>query len=388
MSLLFRGGRSAVESRDASVIPTNGETSVITSAGVPTPKQAMRLGAYWAAVNRIAEPIATMPRHRYTDKSGSPERIEGQSVIENPGVDVDPISWGRQIVESWLNHGNAFGLPASYDQQMRPRRIFIPDPADMTCLARGGNVGALDWYYKGTLVPDAIHWPAHVSAGSPIGLSPVQHAARAIGLGLSAEEFGLRWFVDGAVPSAILTSDHTLTPDQAAGLKGAWMKAVKGRREPAVLTQGTKYEAISVPANESQFLETVDANVADIARFFGLRAEDIGGATAGSMTYSNVEQRALDFLTYPIYPWVVRFEQVLTSLTPRPQYVKLNVDALVRVDLQTRYTVHDLAIRSGMSNVDERRDLEDQAPLPDGAGQQTLWPPYATNLQPAQGVKP
>jgi hypothetical protein len=46
--------------------------------------------------------------------------------------------------------------------------------------------------------------------------------------------------------------------------------------------------------------------------------------------------------------------------------------------LKDRYEAHALALRSGLSNQDERRALEDLAPLPNGEGQKFNWPPFAT----------
>jgi phage portal protein BeeE len=56
--------------------------------------------------------------------------------------------------------------------------------------------------------------------------------------------------------------------------------------------------------------------------------------------------------------------------------VRANIDALVRVDLATRYRAHDSALRAGWKSRNEVRDLEDMSPI-DG-GDEFLWPPYRT----------
>ena len=349
-----------------------------TIAGVTNPDQAMRHSAYWAAVNRIVDPISTMPVDRYDSPGGVARKLTGTTIIEDPATLTDPMSWARQVLVSWLTEGNVFALPESYDNLMRPRYLRILEPSLMRAKV-SRDTGALEWYCNGQPVPDVIHRSAYTVPGVPIGLSPLQYAARTLGLGLSAEEFGLRWFVDGTHPSALLRTDNVLDAEKAQIVKERWKASVANTREPVVLGGGWTYDAICVPANESQFLETVQANVADVARFFGLKPHHIGGKSMDSMTYSNVEQEHLDLLAYPILPWVLRYEAFLTSLTPRPQYVKLNTGVMVKADLRTRYEVHRMALTSGMDNVDERRALEDQAPLPNGEGQHYLWPPNATN---------
>lgn len=379
-----------VERRDGSwQIPPRGYANVGPS-GVSNPAQAMRHGAVWASVNYIADTISTLPLHRFTTGvDGSAVKQSGVTIIEDPSAESDPITVSRDLMVSWLTEGNLFALPTSFDNVMRPRKIKVLDPGKMRMRRPNGPDGSFVWQYEGTDVPEVIHRPAYTMPGCPIGLSPLQAAARAVGLGLSAEEFGLRWFVDGAVPSALLTSEKELTQEQATTAKARWVAAVSGRREPAVMGGDWKYESVSVPANESQFLETTQANVADVTRYFGLRAEDIGGSSGDSMTYANVEQRGLDRLTYPINPWVIRLEAFWNAITPRPQYVKYNLDALIRVDLLSRYQAHDLAIRAGWKSPNEARDHENLAPIPNGEGDVYLWPPYSTAPAPAPiGAKP
>ena len=60
---------------------------------------------------------------------------------------------------------------------------------------------------------------------------------------------------------------------------------------------------------------------------------------------------------------------VTTAALPKPEYVKFNVDSLIRADTKTRYEVHQIARTIGLNNVDEIRAIEDMDPLPDGQGQ-------------------
>lgn len=394
MSIL-RGAPSPArrEARDVRAssgdIPPNSEAfpgTFNTASSMParySTATAMRHGAVFGSINFLADLISTLPIDTYKRDPRDPqpisEEILSPPVIAEPAPDVDPISWRRQVIVSWLAQGNLFPLPVAYDDLYRPRLLQIINPEDMMARRDHGTYGAVTWVLQGRAVPEILHRPAYTLPGSPIGLSPIGYAAAtSIGLGLSAQDFGRRWFLDGAHPSAVFTSDQVLDTKTAAKIKRRIMAIMRGNREPLVLGAGLKYEKMSVPANESQFLETIGANVGDIARFFGLKATDIGGKSEDSMTYANVEQRSLDRLIYPIFPWVVRFESFLNSLCAPGVFNKLNLDAVVRVDLRTRYDVHLKAIQSGMNNVDERRHIEDEAPLPNGHGEQYLWPPMST----------
>ena len=166
------------------------------------------------------------------------------------------------------------------------------------------------------------------------------------------------------LPAGVLTSDQDIKQERADQLKARWQERYReGGREIAVLGNGARFQAVSIPPEEAQFLETTRANVATIARYFEVQPELIGGESGGSLTYANVEQRALDFLTFGLRPWLVRLEVALSALLSSTTTVKFNAAALVRTDLLTRYQAHESAIRAGWKLWSEVRELEDLPPI-------------------------
>jgi HK97 family phage portal protein len=130
-----------------------------------------------------------------------------------------------------------------------------------------------------------------------------------------------------------------------------------------VLGSGARFQAVTIAPEEAQFLETTQANIRTIARYFGVQPELIGADSGNSLTYANVEQRALDFLTFGLRPWLVRLETALSALLSSTTIVKFNAAALVRTDLLTRYQAHESAIRAGWKLRSEVRELEDLPPI-------------------------
>jgi HK97 family phage portal protein len=151
-------------------------------------------------------------------------------------------------------------------------------------------------------------------------------------------------------------------------MRERFAESVRGR-QPLVTGADWAYNAIAVNAEESQFLDTIKATATQIAAIYGVPAEMVGGDPGGSMTYANVEQSAINFATFTLRPWVTRIEQALSALMPRSQYVRFNVDAMIRTDMKSRYEVYQIARNIGAKNIDEIRALEDETPLPDGKGQ-------------------
>lgn len=348
-----------------------------------TTDSAMRLSAFWRSVWLLTDLVATLPAHSYTRPAGG----TAVKVPNQPNLLVDPAgdgtgfeTWVSQLLVSMLVRGNGFGYITALGPDLFPERIDVVHP-DRVAWKPANTAGAGEWFLDRKpieLWPIGPLWHInrYPAPGSPLGLSVIGHAAQTLGLGLEAQRFGTQWFVDGAHPSAVLSTDKDVDSTQAGIIKDRFMAAVHGRREPAVLGRGFKYEAISVKAEESQFLATIKANVADIARFFGVQPEAIGGESGSSMTYTNREQRALDLLTYTIGPLTVRLERALSRLRPAGEYVKINPDGIARVDLITRLRSYDLALRGGWRSRNEIRRLEDEPALPAGEGDEFLWPPY------------
>jgi HK97 family phage portal protein len=263
---------------------------------------------------------------------------------------------------SLLVRGNTYGLIVD-----RAGAGLLPSQVELLAPERVG-VETNDrtiWRIDGQEVDPASIWhvKAFTAPGQLLGLSPIQHARQAIGLGLGAEKFASQFFGESAIPSGLLTTDQRITHENAMELKERWKFSHGGHRDIAVLGDGARFQAITIPPEQAQFLETTRANVATIARYFGVQPELIGAESGGSLTYANVEQRALDFLTFGLRPWLVRLEVALSALLSSTTTVKFNAAALVRTDLLTRYQAHESAIRAGWKLRSEVRDLEDLPPI-------------------------
>jgi len=366
---------------DEVLAPLSERRLMSTWSGVPvTWTTALRHIAVWSSTNFIADLISTLPWHTYRETAAQPVKDPvGNPLITDPDPGwVTPIGWRRQALVSLLMRGNAFGLILARDGAW-PSQIRMTHPDDWS-VTRRGKLEQPRWRYDNNDVTPVEMWrvTGYETPGSPIGMSPISYIAQNIGLGLAAQRFGAQWFDEGAVPGSVLINEQKIDEPIAKEAKRRWMEAGNSR-EPRTLGNGWKYQQISVAADESQFLETIQANGAMIATMFGLRPEDIGFSVSGaSVTYSNVEQQQIARLVYPVHGWVRRLEDALSSAMPRPQYARANVDALLRVDLATRYKAHDSAIRGGWKNRNEVRELEELAPIE--GGEEHLWPPYATSL--------
>jgi HK97 family phage portal protein len=334
-----------------------------------TTESAMRLSAVWACVRLLAGLGSTLPLDQQRRRDGLTVDVPRSVLFDQPQAGTTLSTWLYQVWSSMLTAGNAYGLVTAIGANGWPTTVELLDPSVVQWRAdeQRGWVVTVD-RQEVQRWPEGPLWhvPIFTMPGAPFGLSPIQNAKQTIAGGLSAERFGTDFFTGGGTPNAILYSDSELTQEQAQGIKSAFVGTTAGNREPAVMGAGLRYERISVSPDEAQFLDSQRFTVEQIARIYGIFPEMIGGATSGSsVTYANREQRAADFLTFGLMPYLIALEDGLSGLVPGPNRVKFNVDGVLRSDLKTRYEAHAIGIDSGFLTIDEVRQLEDRPPLPE-----------------------
>lgn len=332
-----------------------------------TTESAMRLSAVWACIRLLAGVGSTLPLDTYRTVNDLSVEVRRPALFDRPSPGLNLPTWLYQVWASLLTDGNAYGLATSFAPNGYPTTVELLDPSLVTWRpdVDAGWVATIE-NNPVNLWPNGPLWhvPLFAMPGRPYGQSPVQNAKQAISAGLAAESFGSQFFTAGGTPNAILYSETELSQEQAQGIKAAFTSATAMNREPAVMGAGLRYERIQVTPEEAQFLDTQRFTVEQIARIYGVFPEMIGGATSGSnVTYANREQRAADWLTFGLMPYLIPIEEALSSLVPRPQRVRFNTDALLRSDTKTRYEAHAIGLSSGFLTVDEVRKLEDLAEL-------------------------
>lgn len=363
---------------DPSRIPSNAEAGMVQSAVPVSPTSSLQLSAVYACRRLLADSIASLPWDAYRKDAGRRVEIDPQPPLllnPHPEDEVTDFEWKFMCVESLVMRGNFYGLITERDYREYPTRV-LPVAPESVLVERDRQTGLLRYKMGQTYHPrqNVLHIRLFPVAGSDVSLSPISAAAEAIGLGLAAQQFGARWFGDGAAPSSVLESEANLTADQVRLAQEQWISSHGGRRRPAVLTGGFKWKPISITPEESQFLETRKFQVSEIARMFGVPPHMIGDVERSTSWGTGIEQQSIGFVVYTLRPWLTRIESALSRLLPRGQYVKFNVEGLLRGDIKSRYEAYRVAREGGWMNVDEIRALEELPPLPGGLGSGYLQP--------------
>jgi HK97 family phage portal protein len=362
------------EQRSIDDVPWNVGAPLVSAFDVSLDR-ALQLGPVYASGRLIASSVAALPIQQYQQRGEARQKMFPSNLFRQPSSQGTRYDWIFRCVTSLMYRGNAVGMVTARDQDeyvtaaewVNPDEIQVLDEQ----LSGPGSFTQPIWYWRGRRVDPSnlIHIPWFVVPGRVWGLSPLGAYAATIGVGLSAQQFSNDWFAGGGVPPGTFKNEtQTVDQTEAQVMKKRLGAAIRSR-EPIVYGRDWTYTPIAVSPHEAQFVETMRLTASQIAAIYGIPPEMIGGETGGNLSYSSPEQREIEFIQFSLLQWIVKLESHLSAQLPPGQYVKFNVDAMIRTDAQTRYSTYQTARMIGMLNVDEIRALEDLPPLPKNAGQ-------------------
>ena len=339
-----------------------------------------RLGAAYACIRFLSEVIGSLPLGAYRKVGGRVEQVSGPGWLENANLDLPWNEFAEQLLSSVLTDGNGYARILRNRLQL-PAELIPLHPSEVS-VKRASN-GRPEFTVRGVIVPreDMLHVPAFVPPGGLAGVSPIEHCRRTFGLAQAAEEYGAAFFENGASPGGVIEHPGEATPERMKQLAQSWRRSHGGTKQahmPGVLVGGASWKQVTIPNDQAQFLETRKMSRTEVAGIYRVPAHVIGDLERA--TFSNIEHQSIELVRYTLVPWLKRLENRLSPLLPRGQYVKVNVEGLLRGDTAARYRSYATARQWGWMNVDEIRELEDLSPLPDGAGEEYLVP---QNMAPA-----
>ncbi len=352
-----------------------------------TERSAMQMTAVYSCVRVLSEAVAGLPLHLYKyNKNGGKEKALDNPLYfllhDEPNPEMTSFVFRETLMTHLLLWGNA------YAQIIRNGKgevvALYPLMPNKMAVDRDSSGRLYYKYYRGS--DEAIRSKEHEVVLSPydvlqipglgfdglVGYSPIAMAKNAIGLAIATEEFGAKFFANGAAPSGVLEHPGTLkNPDKVRESWNATFGGSHNANKVAVLEEGMKYSPISISPEQAQFLETRKFQINEIARIFRVPPHMVGDLEKSS--FSNIEQQSLEFVKYTLEPWLVRWEQsmVRSLLTPsekREYFIKFNVDGLLRGDYASRMSGYATARQNGWMSANDIRELEnlDRIPAKEG----------------------
>ena len=349
-------------------------------------RSAMQMTAVYSCVRILSEAVASLPLHVYkyteTGTAKATEHPLYTILHDEPNPEMTSFVFRETLMTHLLLWGNA------YAQVIRNGRGDViglyPLMPDRMTVDRDDK-GRLYYEYmvsgddapinkKSTvrLSPsDVLHIPG-LGFDGLVGYSPIAMAKNAIGLAIATEEYGSKFFANGAAPSGVL--EHPGTLKDPARIRESWQQTFGGSANSnkiAVLEEGMKYTPISISPEQAQFLETRKFQINEIARIFRVPPHMVGDLEKSS--FSNIEQQSLEFVKYTLDPWVSRWEQsiaraLFSADEKKKYYVKFNLDGLLRGDYQSRMNGYAIGRQNGWMSANDIRELENLDRIPEEEG--------------------
>lgn len=339
-----------------------------------TEEKSLGISTVWRAVNLIASSVASLPLHAYKSQEGARVKAGGRAakLLADPHPDMTPFDLWEIVGAHLLLWGNAYlllrGTPQDPIAEMWP---IHPGRVKVGRLGGPTSMGKKIYLVDDSKVytdDDILHIPGFGYDGI-CGVSPIRAARQGIGLALAAEEFGATLFGSNSLATGVLQTEQRLTQEQAQQLQARWTarRASLGPYDPIVLGGGLKFDQLSIPPADAQFLQSREFQVAEVARMFGIPPHMLMSTEKTTSWGSGIEQMSIGYVVYTLRFILTRIEQRLSRvLRPQAVYARFSVEGLLRGDSAQRSAFYRTMWELGALSTNEIRELEERPPVEGG----------------------
>ncbi|WP_051334354.1 phage portal protein [Bradyrhizobium sp. Ai1a-2] len=376
-----------------------------STAGVRiTPMAAMRLSAFAACAKVLAETIASLPVsiNKIMPDDGRqpwPSHPIAELIRYQPNRTQTAVEFWESIIFHTVLFGTGYaeivpGPRGAVDQLkfLRSDRVVQDQLRDETLRFTVSNPNSGG---SRVLLQDEVLRIPSLSLDGVNGLSMIDLAAEAIGLGVAADQYASRIFSNNLNMGGFITTQKRMSREAIRNLIARLMEkyaSPENFHRPAILQDGAKFEPAAMKASEAQLLEARKWQIAELARYFRIPLHMLG--VDDQTNRSTVEEQSINFVKYTIRPWARRIEQAVRRdliIATGLYEIKFNLDALERGNLEARrnywssalgsggapgwMTVNEVRVAEGMNRINEpwadqvsRGGYEKASPTP--AGQQ------------------
>jgi HK97 family phage portal protein len=368
--------------RPANELPLSGAYTQYGAFGekTVTSAKALAIGDVWACVRVLADAASSLPLHVYRDApgGGGRERVRTgrlPALLGRPAPATSQADLISSLMAHLVVYGNGYLAKYRQDGEITQLGLLHPD-----CIRPELEGGVPRFRYsppsgvQRMLTEADVTMVRGLSIDGLSGLSAVSQAARVIGLSDELVRHALAFFERGTErPAGVLQ----VSPDMSQDGKDRLREALRNEGRPhgvMLIDSDAAFHELTSRLDDAQFSQQRELSAREIARVFRIPPHMIGAPSADSMTYSNVEQESIEFVRYSLAPWLRRIELAISNdpdLAFERQYVKFELDGLLRADAKTRAEIYALASDplTGWMTRAEIRALEDLPPEPGGPPQ-------------------
>lgn len=338
---------------------------------------ALHVSAFFNGVSQICQTIASLPlvlyerlanggKHRFTDHPlfellrNEPNR-EMDAFLYKESGESHCILWGNHY--SFIEH-DKFGHPTAL-WPFNPPTIKVTRSAEGELIYEHRVNGILKDRIPAYKI---LHVPAFGFDGRT-GKSVLALARQSLGLSLATEEFGGRFFGQGANIGGILKTQKKLSDQAMQNLQESFAKSYASgpgtSHKFIVLEEDTEFIKTGIPPEDAQFLQTRVFQIQEVARWLNMPPHKL--KEMSHATYSNIEHQQIEWVQDTIRPWLVRWEYAIMRKLLLPSersrlFVEFLVNALLRGDTKARNETLHVMRQDGIINANQWLAIENMNP--------------------------
>jgi HK97 family phage portal protein len=342
---------------------------------------ALKSSVVWASATLIADSLAGLTPEAYREdpSTGLRSAVPVPRWVMRPSQTFRRTDVIAQLLLSALLWGNGYALLARRDSDGQVVGMVIVDPKSVECewdperkgFRRYRINGKGQWLTEG----DMMHIQGATLPGSAKGMSVIAQARESIGLGLTLEEFGARYFGQGSHQKVIIKVPNKILPEnEARDLVRQYEQFTRGPgnwHRPSVIS-GKEVDIvnISIPPEDAQFLQSRDWQALDVARWFRVPPHRVGIISKETSWGSGLAEQNTAMVQATFRPWIDRLEAAFTFYSPGGEdsgvKIALNVSDLLRGSFKDMIDAWNVAVTGQFATPNEARKAIGLDPIAGG----------------------
>jgi len=307
---------------------------------------AITLSAVWRAINVISSTLAGLPLKHYQFKDGGREVLRTSTasrLLKKPNEMMTGYMFRETLTALAVGYGNGYAYLKRDESGVAVEAVPV-HPSECMPIKYQNKIYykiLIDGEYKTVGSEYMLHIPG-LSFNGLVGFGVVTVARESLGGALATQKFGNKFYENGANIGGVLETPGELSEPAYKRLKESWNEkhhGVDNAGSTAILEGGTKFTKIGIAPEEAQFLQTRQFQVTEVARWFGVPPHMLFDLERS--TNNNIEQQAMEFVTYTLLPWANRWEEELSrklvkSNAQDSEYIEHEFNGLLRGDSKSR----------------------------------------------------
>ncbi len=332
-----------------------------------------------SCVSTISQTVAMLPVHHYREKEGGGNEIITTSaasrILRKPNPYQTKSDFFLGYTRALLLRGNAYSvatrnnrheIDALYPQNMM--EVYVSK--DYKDVYYSSDDDILIDFKPDRFIPsrDIYHTRLNTKEHPLVGVSPLTAMAISAMTGNSIQGHENRFFTNMARPSGVISTDMQLSGEQTKELRKRFNENSQGMNTggTTILTNGLKFQQISMSAIDSEIIETYKMTKMDIASVYRVPMPLIG--SMDSATFNNVEALYKFWISGSLGFLLDHLEEGLHELfnLPPDEFINFDTDYLLRSDFQSRIDGFAKGVQGGVYTPNEVRAKEGLSSKPNG----------------------